>query len=383
MQHHLMRVDGAKRGNCAQGTSSKFSLVRAILLHLARAALLLLIAPGPSLSAESPLPKSRTLLEQRAIELKEEAKQGSAILAELAKLREQVGQATQCAAQQKPAPQPDIDRLGSNLGSAWKQFTAVDSAAVLDSGETEYDSLEKALEEMTFVMSVGEACLQSIPSDRRIGGRLDAVKASPLVTGLVSQYLGTSYKKYAASSLSPFDSESVRGILFSFQGEGWTRQRLSASQITAGEQDISAMVTRAGNLAKDLSDLQSSLKQLTDATDNELALRKKRNEEIDVQLTELDDKLSSVSAATDKQLIVAVYMMIGALLVLFLGIRFLSTDIAKLIVENRSLVEVVSMAFLLLTIIILATGEKMPREAIGTLLGSIAGYIFGRKMTDK
>lgn len=41
------------------------------------------------------------------------------------------------------------------------------------------------------------------------------------------------------------------------------------------------------------------------------------------------------------------------------------------------------MAFMLITIIILGTGEKNSEESVGTLLGSIAGYIFGRMGNER
>ncbi|MNJ79689.1 hypothetical protein D3C77_777860 [compost metagenome] len=40
------------------------------------------------------------------------------------------------------------------------------------------------------------------------------------------------------------------------------------------------------------------------------------------------------------------------------------------------------MAFMLITIIILGTGEKLSKEILGTLLGTIAGYVFARGTED-
>jgi hypothetical protein len=41
------------------------------------------------------------------------------------------------------------------------------------------------------------------------------------------------------------------------------------------------------------------------------------------------------------------------------------------------------MAFMLITIIILGTGEKLSKEILGTLLGTIGGYVFARGTEDK
>lgn len=86
---------------------------------------------------------------------------------------------------------------------------------------------------------------------------------------------------------------------------------------------------------------------------------------------------------TDQSLIYAVYGMILVLLLLFLGLKIFSDQVAISLIENRSLVEVVGMAFMLITIIILGTGEKLSKEILGTLLGTIAGYVFARSTEDK
>lgn len=86
--------------------------------------------------------------------------------------------------------------------------------------------------------------------------------------------------------------------------------------------------------------------------------------------------------STDIRLVYAVYGMIGVLLFLFLGLKVFSDDVAKSLIVNRSLVEVVGMAFMLITIIILGTGEKLSKEILGTLLGTIAGYVFARGTED-
>ena len=71
-------------------------------------------------------------------------------------------------------------------------------------------------------------------------------------------------------------------------------------------------------------------------------------------------------------------MMIFALLGMFLSLRILPKEVATELVKRRTLIEVVGMSFMLITIIILGTGEKINTETLGTLLGTIAGYIFGR-----
>lgn len=86
---------------------------------------------------------------------------------------------------------------------------------------------------------------------------------------------------------------------------------------------------------------------------------------------------------TDQSLVYAVYGMIAVLLLLFLSLKVFTDEVAKALIERRSLVEVVGMAFMLITIIILGTGQKISNEILGTLLGTIAGYVFARGTDDK
>ena len=46
------------------------------------------------------------------------------------------------------------------------------------------------------------------------------------------------------------------------------------------------------------------------------------------------------------------------------------------------LIEILSMGFLLLTVIMLGTGKLLTGESLAALLGTIAGYIFGRKVSE-
>lgn len=99
-------------------------------------------------------------------------------------------------------------------------------------------------------------------------------------------------------------------------------------------------------------------------------------------MEELDARLLKKSE-TDKTLTYAILVMIVVLFLLFLTLRFFSPEVQYRMIESRTLVEVVGMAFLLLTVIILGTGEKVDKSSLGTLLGSIAGYIFGQQIGSR
>ena len=53
------------------------------------------------------------------------------------------------------------------------------------------------------------------------------------------------------------------------------------------------------------------------------------------------------------------------------------------IITDQTLVEYGGMSFLILAVIILASGDKIQSDTVGPLLGTIAGYIFGRSVATR
>jgi len=82
----------------------------------------------------------------------------------------------------------------------------------------------------------------------------------------------------------------------------------------------------------------------------------------------------------NEMLVYAIYMVIVALILLFFLLRTLPAGLAEMLIRTRTLFETVSLAFLMVTIIVLGIGDKIETETLGTLLGTIAGYIFGRQL---
>ena len=118
-------------------------------------------------------------------------------------------------------------------------------------------------------------------------------------------------------------------------------------------------------------------KEIDRLVDNDKSLRYELANKVKA-FRDLKKNESERRTQIDQSLVYAVYAMIAVLLFLFLGLRIFTDDVAKELIGKRSLVEVVGMAFMLITIIILGTGEKLGREILGTLLGTISGYIFAR-----
>ncbi len=82
----------------------------------------------------------------------------------------------------------------------------------------------------------------------------------------------------------------------------------------------------------------------------------------------------------------SVNFMIGGIILILIILLFMSRgnkDIAEKLIERRTLVEILSMGFLLLAVIILGTSDKITAETLGTLLGTIAGYVFGKQMAER
>lgn len=86
---------------------------------------------------------------------------------------------------------------------------------------------------------------------------------------------------------------------------------------------------------------------------------------------------------TDGRLTWAIIIMVVVLLLLYLATLLFKPEVQQTIFHQRILVEMIGMAFLLLTIIILGTGEKIDRAVLGTLLGTVGGYIFGQQQARR
>jgi|GEM_PF-2661615 len=172
-----------------------------------------------------------------------------------------------------------------------------------------------------------------------------------------------------------------------FQGGGIRKGEIDPQAWAAARQEIKSLTPAAieQSFNKFKQDRLAYVAGMLTRFKAEIDARTARRDELAKTLAELDKSLQEQKqqqGALDRSLVWAVYGMIAALTILFLSLKTFSSDVAGKVVENRSLVEVMSMAFMLLTIIILGTGGKIGQETLGTLLGTIAGYIFGRKLGE-
>lgn len=102
-----------------------------------------------------------------------------------------------------------------------------------------------------------------------------------------------------------------------------------------------------------------------------------------VRLTALREEVARRQTANkavleENMMVLLIGMMIVIVLMLLI-LPFLKPDLGSLIVSQRTLVELAGVTFLLMTVLLLASGGKIVPETTGTLLGTLAGYILSRR----
>jgi len=155
-------------------------------------------------------------------------------------------------------------------------------------------------------------------------------------------------------------------------------------QVTDAQQQFTNLT---GNIVAQIASLRTnSIAQVTNlasAFDAEAKKKQAQLPDLKKQSLDLDAKLKGGQVAqTDinRQLINTVYWEIGAVFALFLLVALMKQEVAKRLIENRTLFETVSLVFLMVTLVILGLAEKIGKETLGPLLGTIAGYLFGKEL---
>jgi len=112
----------------------------------------------------------------------------------------------------------------------------------------------------------------------------------------------------------------------------------------------------------------------------ELDAANKTKRDLEVTLSDRDQEISQ--SRINLWLVGAVFLMVIVIATLLIPLSYFPERVSELIIESRVFVEVLSMSFLLLTVIILGTGRLVSGEGLAGLLGTIAGYIFARKTAE-
>lgn len=212
-------------------------------------------------------------------------------------------------------------------------------------------------------------------------GRMNATPAQLHVTDLVSSLLSDYFMRRRTAETFP----AMGRILSLVEYVDGSRPAPTMEELDNLLRDIEQ--ADQGRMEAVFNEIKAAAVKILAGLDAKLAEEKRSKDakwaDIQPQLARINESMrlkTEQKDALDKGLVWAIYGMIFALLLLFIGLRFFPADTAAKLIENRSLVEIMSMAFILLTIIILGTGDKLGKETLGTLLGTIAGYIFGQKM---
>jgi hypothetical protein len=140
-------------------------------------------------------------------------------------------------------------------------------------------------------------------------------------------------------------------------------------------QSVQAWANDAENQLK--SDVDHQKKALDD-TVNKLGLL----------ATELDKKRSEEEAPKapvfDKVVFpIAILCLILLIPVLVLLLKRFEPNVQGKMIDNRFVIEILSIALLVVAIIILGTADKLKTEALGTLLGTVAGYVLSRNVAER
>lgn len=148
------------------------------------------------------------------------------------------------------------------------------------------------------------------------------------------------------------------------------------------EEDIRELRTDLSAVSEKATGLRTRITESISKTTSELTSIESKLGESYRELDNIEQEASE-RQALDTKLTYAVYGMILAIVLMFASLKWFADDLSKQIIEKRVLIETLSMGFLLLTVIVLGTGRLLSGEALGAILGTIAGYIFGRKAVEQ
>lgn len=145
---------------------------------------------------------------------------------------------------------------------------------------------------------------------------------------------------------------------------------------------INNIIYEIENIHKTIA-LKSILLLISDVDDN-ISLRNDNLREKENKYKEIKINESKKQERIDKLLVWSIYMIIFSAPITLVSLSAMKNkELLGILIKNRTLVEIYSVGLMLAAIIILGTGDKISKEVLGTLLGTIAGYVLARKTQDK
>ncbi|WP_257449624.1 hypothetical protein [Archangium lipolyticum] len=269
------------------------------------------------------------------------------------------------------ARQLDATAVATALEQFRNDFQALSEVMVKDSAQTvpAYQKMEKSLNNLFQKCLFPENLLPTIGERQRTIAALDAL------------YDTSSWPREPPSwaALLPL-SQLQRGLDGVTPAVSQIRSVVSGSTSFVNTTLSVPLLTRL--YEQDKESVLDVWRRIADRAELGIKDREQQIEQSKKAMVELDNvaEQQKKRSDTDATLSYTIWFMVLALVVLFIATRTFSPDIQALIFQQRTLVEMIGMAFLLLTIIVLGTGEKIDRAVLGTLLGTVGGYIFGQQM---
>ncbi|MBD3672025.1 MAG: hypothetical protein HUJ26_00750 [Planctomycetaceae bacterium] len=145
-------------------------------------------------------------------------------------------------------------------------------------------------------------------------------------------------------------------------------------------EQVTSMLQNEASLEEFYQEMEVDADTIIVQLQEKAAIWREEKHNLENTLNSRDDSLNQYQI--NLRLVNAVYGMIATIIALFLLLRLFPSVLTRLIVRNRLLMEVLSMGFLLLTIIILGSAKLIEGQGLAGLLGTIAGYIFARKTQE-
>ncbi len=270
-----------------------------------------------------------------------------------------------------------LSQKAAQLKEDWTQKfnEAMGSASAIQNLEGLFAASEIALPQIAGIVSMQAfpQYVQSSPqlwadSDRFEGTRsMSSMPQPTAVPGLSGQQLRTlasSKRQLLVLRLQKLDEEIVRSekILVELDEDTKAIGRISKDTVAA---------TAATDALR---------KSLIEKIQNKMTRNQARIITLEETLAFRDEDLNQYQI--NQLLVYAVYGMIASIIGSFILLRVYPSSLTGLVLEQRVIVEVLSMGFLLVTVIILGSAKIITGEGLAGLLGTIAGYIFVKKTSE-
>ena len=236
------------------------------------------------------------------------------------------------------------------------------------------NDIEYQTEDVEYNVRTNHNSLESIDglqSGGNLFGILDPSRL-PMQESLRRASSGSSFDDSPGMDSASIAQDIRQSVLDVTEQCGWRLEGIK-KKLTRLETRVPALDQQLTAVTGKIDLTEKLLKQLEDATANNKKL-------IEKALGERDQSFSQYRI--NIWLVGAVFAMVVSIVLLFLFLWLYPATLTGAIIEHRVFIEVLSMAFLLLTVIILGTGKLLTGEGLAGLLGTIAGYIFARKTAE-